>query len=354
MTVKQVSVGLTYMVKFGDKESPVTLISDCTYGGWYGRDHDTGTKVRIKSAGRLLKQVPGPNNVEEGAAAPADSNTATLTVTPEGAKQVEKATNGNVTAEAIAAARRADNRNAGNHNVQEDTTMGKTTVKATPSANSRRNAARLAKQAERLAADTTDTAVDMTEAITNELESIVRKISANKPAAAKPKAKPTAKRKPAATPRKANGQIAAKPKAKPVAKAKPAAKRTTVRIAKPEPTIGQPVTVTLKLKAEKRNSVQFSFQGTAKLPILTGVYVTYEGIDALNEDGKLEMAFTKFDGNQPKNSMRFAPVGDSPVTALYVMRDAAKKAGITEDSNLAVIVKPKSENEITFAVAIIG
>ena len=59
MTAKDVSVGLTYNVKFGDVMDPVTLTRECEWGGFYGRNERTGNTVRIATAGRLHGQVNG-------------------------------------------------------------------------------------------------------------------------------------------------------------------------------------------------------------------------------------------------------------------------------------------------------
>jgi hypothetical protein len=61
MTAKDVSVGLTYLVKVSDVEVPVTLTRECQYGGWYGTNLKTGHTVRIATAGRLRKQLDGEN-----------------------------------------------------------------------------------------------------------------------------------------------------------------------------------------------------------------------------------------------------------------------------------------------------
>src|SRR4051812_28260079 len=60
MTAKDVNVGLTYEVLVSDKLVPVTLTSECQWGGgWYGKNNATGHTVRIKTAGRLRKQLDG-------------------------------------------------------------------------------------------------------------------------------------------------------------------------------------------------------------------------------------------------------------------------------------------------------
>src|SRR3954469_986968 len=59
MTAEQVSVGLTYEVLVSDKLVPVTLTKVCEWGGWYGTNLATGNAVRIKTAGRLRKQLDG-------------------------------------------------------------------------------------------------------------------------------------------------------------------------------------------------------------------------------------------------------------------------------------------------------
>src|SRR4051794_21740749 len=65
MTVKQVSVGLTYEVLVSDKLVPVTLTKVCEWGGWYGTNLATGNAVRIKTAGRLRKQLDGEQARDE-------------------------------------------------------------------------------------------------------------------------------------------------------------------------------------------------------------------------------------------------------------------------------------------------
>src|SRR3954463_4689219 len=57
MNAKDVSVGLTYEVLVADKLVPVKLNRECEWGGWYATNLTTGHAMRIKTAGRLRKQL---------------------------------------------------------------------------------------------------------------------------------------------------------------------------------------------------------------------------------------------------------------------------------------------------------
>jgi len=57
MKKKDVSVGKIYAVKVSGKVVPVKLISESPYGGWNGTSLVTGRKIRVKTGGRLRKEL---------------------------------------------------------------------------------------------------------------------------------------------------------------------------------------------------------------------------------------------------------------------------------------------------------
>jgi len=57
MKKKDVSVGKVYAVKVSGKVVPVKLVSESSYGGWNGKSLVTGRKIRVKTGGRLRKEL---------------------------------------------------------------------------------------------------------------------------------------------------------------------------------------------------------------------------------------------------------------------------------------------------------
>lgn len=57
MLKKQVQLGRTYAAMVSGSVQPVTLISESSYGGWNGRNENTGRTVRIKTAAKLRYEV---------------------------------------------------------------------------------------------------------------------------------------------------------------------------------------------------------------------------------------------------------------------------------------------------------
>src|SRR3954464_12503310 len=93
MTAEQVSVGLTYEVLVSDKLVPVTLTKVCEWGGWYGTNLATGNAVRIKTAGRLRKQLDGEQRIEDNIIHTQTKEAAMPTTTPaQRAKRAAKRT----------------------------------------------------------------------------------------------------------------------------------------------------------------------------------------------------------------------------------------------------------------------
>lgn len=57
MKAKQVEIGKTYLVKVSGRLSAVKILDTSPYGGWIGRNKRTGHEVRIKTAGRLRREL---------------------------------------------------------------------------------------------------------------------------------------------------------------------------------------------------------------------------------------------------------------------------------------------------------
>lgn len=53
-------VGHTYIVKVSGHLVPVKLMSISPYGGWIGRNTVTGREIRIRTAGKLRREVLPP------------------------------------------------------------------------------------------------------------------------------------------------------------------------------------------------------------------------------------------------------------------------------------------------------
>ena len=58
MLKKDVSIGKVYIVKVSGKLARVKLINEVSRGGWMGVNLDTNREVRIKTGGRLRREVP--------------------------------------------------------------------------------------------------------------------------------------------------------------------------------------------------------------------------------------------------------------------------------------------------------
>ena len=57
MKKSDVVLGQVYAVKVSGRIQPVRVVSESTYGGWVGRNLQTGREVRIRSAARLRYTV---------------------------------------------------------------------------------------------------------------------------------------------------------------------------------------------------------------------------------------------------------------------------------------------------------
>jgi hypothetical protein len=62
MKKQDVVLGQVYAVKVSGRIQPVRLIAESAYGGWVGRNEETGRDVRIRSAAKLrarLEKIDG-------------------------------------------------------------------------------------------------------------------------------------------------------------------------------------------------------------------------------------------------------------------------------------------------------
>ena len=57
MRKQDVQIGHIYYVKVSGNVVPVTLVRECPYGGWFGRNIKTNREIRIRTAGRLRSEV---------------------------------------------------------------------------------------------------------------------------------------------------------------------------------------------------------------------------------------------------------------------------------------------------------
>lgn len=57
MTKNQVTTGNVYLAKVSGILAPVRLLEESRFGGWVGRNENTGRNVRVKTAGRLRYQL---------------------------------------------------------------------------------------------------------------------------------------------------------------------------------------------------------------------------------------------------------------------------------------------------------
>jgi len=59
MRKADVSVGKTYIVKVSGKLTRVKLLCKVSRGGWMGVNLDTNREVRIKTGGKLRREIEG-------------------------------------------------------------------------------------------------------------------------------------------------------------------------------------------------------------------------------------------------------------------------------------------------------
>lgn len=57
MKKRDIEIGRIYLVKVSGKLSPVKIISESHFGGWEGTNLTTKRSIRIKTAGRLRKEM---------------------------------------------------------------------------------------------------------------------------------------------------------------------------------------------------------------------------------------------------------------------------------------------------------
>lgn len=57
MKQADVHIGSTYIVKVSGKLTRVRITRECNYGGWYGINLTTNREIRIRTAGRLRREV---------------------------------------------------------------------------------------------------------------------------------------------------------------------------------------------------------------------------------------------------------------------------------------------------------
>jgi len=57
MKKKDIKVGNVYAVKVSGRVVPVKLISESPYGGWNGKSLVTGREIRVKTGGRLRREL---------------------------------------------------------------------------------------------------------------------------------------------------------------------------------------------------------------------------------------------------------------------------------------------------------
>jgi len=58
MKKRDVEIGKHYLAKIGGRLTTVKIVAESVYGGWEAVNTATGRRVRIKTAGRLRKEVP--------------------------------------------------------------------------------------------------------------------------------------------------------------------------------------------------------------------------------------------------------------------------------------------------------
>jgi hypothetical protein len=57
MKKRAVVLGQVYAVKVSGRVQPVRLIAESQYGGWVGRNEQTGREIRVRTAGKLRARL---------------------------------------------------------------------------------------------------------------------------------------------------------------------------------------------------------------------------------------------------------------------------------------------------------
>jgi hypothetical protein len=57
MKKHEVILGQVYAVKVSGRIQPVRLVAESPYGGWVGRNEQTGREIRIRSAAKLRARL---------------------------------------------------------------------------------------------------------------------------------------------------------------------------------------------------------------------------------------------------------------------------------------------------------
>lgn len=342
MVAKDVSAGLTYECLVSDKLVPVRLDRDCPYGGWYGTNLATGHRIRIKTAGRLRKQLTG----EIAASAEAVKQDDIIHNTTKEATVPTASTD----AKAARAARRSAKSTAAPVTLG-DVAPAKPPVASKPVAkNVTPRNAKGQIMSKKSTAKKENTTVKSTTAV---------KPAAKPATAKKTAAKPTVKRitaKPVATPTVDVDAIVQAAVAAALAEAgvKPAT-RVAARANGSTKPVAKPVVVKLKANGAKVNSFQFKYVGKDEQPLITAVYVMIPLLEQFAENGDpVEIAFKQYvpsgkQKGQPKSKIRFTG-SDDTIRDLYVDRALITKLGYTEKNAPVVTVKVTGEDTITLTI----
>lgn len=59
MKKKDVEIGGRYVAKVSGKLTTIQITRENRYGGWHAKNTETGRAVRIRTAARLRRRVPG-------------------------------------------------------------------------------------------------------------------------------------------------------------------------------------------------------------------------------------------------------------------------------------------------------
>ena len=62
MKKRDVVLGQVYAVKVSGRVQPVRVIAESPYGGWLGRNEQTGREIRIRSAAKLRVRLEKSGN----------------------------------------------------------------------------------------------------------------------------------------------------------------------------------------------------------------------------------------------------------------------------------------------------
>jgi hypothetical protein len=65
MKKQDVALGQVYAVQVSGRIQPVRLVAESPYGGWVGRNEQTGREVRIRSAARLRYPIQQDQQPEQ-------------------------------------------------------------------------------------------------------------------------------------------------------------------------------------------------------------------------------------------------------------------------------------------------